>query len=311
MVDKSDPGNPFLAAVLRVCPSALNALRMLVIGLVIGCVALWAYFHFAQERTIVVQATTGALEVELSSELSGKTFRNVWVCKQRADEDISAVVPPVGLGCPSLRHHFLEQEPTTVPFLPSGSAIKLTSLPGAVRMDVVSVPSRYADSDVMQMVGGAFVVTGQDALNAFGTLPLSGAVTLGALFAERDRVSVTEGSYQIRGYTPIGLLGGDMRELRSGALLSGARARFLNEKGETADGHVAITIADAERGLMRVTAISEYAANNLGVSYYFTDEVTIRPSFVEAIISDPLFQLLVAVFGAIAGYSWVRRMLAL
>ncbi len=311
MAEEASRNNRFVSAILRACPSALNALRLLALLLVIGCVALWVYFHVAQERTIVVEATTGALEVKLSSELSGKAFRNVWVCKQRVKDDRPAIEPPTGLGCPSRRHHFLEQEPITAPLLPSGSTIKLTSLPSALRMDVVSIPSRYREADVMQMVGGAFVVTGQDALKAFGTLPLSGAVTLGALFAERDRVSVTEGSYQIRGYTPIGLLGGDMRELRGGGLLSGAKVRFLDSKGETADGHVAITIADPEMGLMRVTAISEYATNNLGIGYYFTEEVTIRPSFVEAIIIDPLFQLLVAVFGAIAGYSWLRRILAL
>ncbi|MDX8350241.1 hypothetical protein SLH49_19795 [Cognatiyoonia sp. IB215446] len=116
-------------------------------------------------------------------------------------------------------------------------------------------------------------------------------------------MSVTDGTYQIRGYTPIDLLSDDMRELRSGIFLSGARVRFLDDLGKTAGGYVAITIVVPDSGLLRMTAISEYATSNLGISYYFTEEATVRSSFRQAVISDVLFQLLIAVFGTVAGYS--------
>ena len=273
-------------------------------------VLYWLYFHWFQERTIVVDADTGALEIELEAELSGKAFRNVWICERRGAGPGSDEIPPEPIGCPSRTHHLVGPVSLETPVLPAGATLEITVRPGVLRIDVTSLPERYRGSDVFYLEGGALVLMGPDALNAFGTLPLSGKVEIGALFSDTDRLSIASGSYQIRGYTPSGLIGGYMREVRGGVLLAGARVRFVGPYDETATGHVAVMLPDPDTALMRVTAISEHSTNNLGVRYYFTEEVVMRPSFLEALILDPLLQLLAAVFGAIAGYGWLKRLLA-
>lgn len=313
MSDKPAQRQWIVHALTRLCPSALNSVRLALLLSTIGIFALWYHFTFALERTIVVDAVTGALEVELSSELSGKAFRDVWICKRPAEGDIAAQNPPETIGCPSRTHNLVGPVALETPVLPSGSILKMTSLPTALRIDIVSLPPRYSGTDIGEMDGGAYVIAGQSALANLGTLPLSGIIQIGSQFSETDRVSISSGSFQIRGFTPVGLMSGDMRELRTGTLQSGARVRFIDADGEPANGHAAITLAETETetALMRVTAISEPATSDLAIRYYFTEEVKIRPSFLEAIIIDPLFQLVVTVFGAIAGYGWLKRMLAL
>lgn len=300
-------------ALMRICPSALNSVRLALLLSTLSIIALGLYFSFKLERTIVVDAVTGAFEIELSSELSGKAFRNVWICKRPAEGEIAAHKPPKTIGCPSRTHHLIGPVELETPLLPIGSFLKMTSLPNTLRIDVISVPDRYLGTDIGEMAGGAYVISGKNALANLGTLPLSGIIQIGSQFSETDRVSISYGTFQIRGYTPVGLISGEMRELRTGTLQSGARVRFVEADGKTANGHAAITLAETEieAALMRVTAISEPATNDLAIRYYFTEEVKIRPSFLEAIIIDPLFQLVVTIFGAIAGYGWLRRMLAL
>ncbi|WP_299828293.1 hypothetical protein [uncultured Roseobacter sp.] len=299
--------------VTRFCPSALNSVRFVLLIAAACTITLGFYFTFKLERTIIVDAVTGALEIELSSELSGKAFRNVWICKRPAEAQIAAPQPPDGIGCPRRTHHLTGPVALDTPVLPSGSFLKMTSLPNALRIDVISVPERYSGTDIGKMEGGAYIILGKNALANLGTLPLSGKIQIGSQFSETDRVSISYGTFQIRGYTPVGLISRDMRELRTGVLQSGAHVRFINNDGNTAGGHAAITLAETEieSALMRVTAISEPGTNDLAIRYYFTDEVKMRPSFLEAIIIDPLFQLLISIFGAIAGYGWLKRMLAL
>lgn len=297
---------------LEWCPSMLGVIRVTAPLLVVATVSFWFYFHFALERTVVVDAETGALEIELEAELSGKAFRNVWICERRipgADIGLEDE-PPKPIGCPSHTHHLIGPERLATPILPAGAMLKIMARPEVFRIDVVSVPKRIdKDSDVGRLEGGALVLVGRDALDAFGTLPLSGKAEIGALFSDTDRLSITSGNYRIRGYTPVGLLGGETRELRAGALFAGARARFIDRHGETATGHLAVMLPDQETSLMRVTAISEHATNNLAVRYYFTEEVVVRPSFLEALILDPLLQLLATLLGAVAGYGWLNRLL--
>jgi hypothetical protein len=287
-------------------PSTLAVMRIMVFLVVAMTVAFWVYFHLALERTIVVAAETGALEIELEAELSGKAFRNVRICKQRVagedDEEEDKEVEHIG--CPSRTHLLSKPKRILKQVLPAGAKLEIISLRDAVRIDIVSLPDHYANSDVGRLEGGALVIEG---LDTFGTLPLRGKAEIGALFSDTDRLSIISGQYRLRGYTPVGLLGGETRELRSGALLAGARVRFVDGNGETADGRVAIMLPDPKTPLMRVTAMSEHATSNLAVRYYFTEEVVLRPSFLEALILDPLLQLLVAILGAVAGYGWLKR----
>jgi len=292
-------------------PSSLNALRLSVAVLFVGIVAFWIYFHAAQKRTVVVDVTTGSLEIELASGLNGKALRGVYVCQRGKRADASpAENAPAEIGCPR-SHQLYEREDVLAPRLPAGTKLRVTSLDNALRIDVLSIPKAYADSEIKQMQGGAYVIFGEEAIKSFGTLPLSGAFALGAQFNETDRMSIIDGRFQIRGYTPWGLLVNDTRELRGGTLQAGARLRLVDQTGETADGHLAVMLADAPSTLMRVTGISKHDTSNLAVRYYFTDEVVIRPSFIEAVILDPFFQLLATVLGMIAGYSWLRRLLSL
>ena len=221
----------------------------------------------------------------------------------------AAASPVEPIGCPSRTHHLVGPEPVATPILPAGANLKITTSPNALRIDVTSLPARYRGSDIGRLEGGAVIVAGQHALEAFGTMPLSGKAEIGALFSDTDNVSVASGSYQIRGYTPAGLWENEVRELRGGALLTGARVRFVDMDKETATGHVAVMLPDPKTALMRVTAISEHTNSNLGVRYYFTDEVIIGPSFLEALLLDPLVQLLAMALGAFAGYGWLNRLL--
>jgi len=315
MPAQSNGGGDGHDRILRWRPSAALLMRVLVailaVLVVAGIFAYWISFHWKQERTIVVDTQTGALSIQLGAELSGKAFRQVWYCETRRDTDPgSGAVPSSEAGCPSRTHHWVGPKPLATPVLPAGAELEITSWPEALRIDVVSLPERYATSDIARLEGGALLLHGREALGAFGTLPLSGEVEIGAPFSATDRMTIVSGSYQLRGYTPTGWASGEMRELRGGALLAGALVRFVDPEGETATGHVAIMLPDRESTLMRVTAISDYSVNNLAIRYYFTDEVVVRPSFLEALILDPLLQLLAMVFGAIAGYGWLKRLLA-
>lgn len=307
MAEKRKGQNGSLGAKLR---SFLPEPRLLVILLI--CLttisAVLVYFHLVLERTIVVDARTGAFEIELEAELAGKVFRNVWICEKPEDGAAQETVSQGPIGCPSLTHRLVGPEAKVAPTLPVGSELEFTAQPGLLRIDVVSLPERYRDTDVGRLEGGALALVGREALEAFGTLALSGTAKIGALFSETDRVSTASGSYQIRGYTPVGLISGEMRELRSGKLLGGARVRFVKDDDETATAHIAVTLAEPDRSLMRVTAISGHATSNIAVRYYFTEEVIIRPSFFDALILDPAVQLFAMIFGAIAGYGWLKRL---
>ncbi|MFK7876551.1 MAG: hypothetical protein AB8B71_12340 [Paracoccaceae bacterium] len=262
-------------------------------------------------RSMVVDVETGALDVTLEAELSGKAFTNVWTCSKRegaaADElEAPSQVPPVPVGCRA-RTHVLSDGPLQfdTPRIPVGSRLKITSIPGMLRINVVSVPPEYSGTDDARLEGGGLILL-DDALSAFGSLQLTGKLDLGAASVETDRPSTVSGRYQIRGRTPVGLIDGDMRVLRQGDLLAGARVRFVSD-GQTASGHIVIMVPNPATSLMRVTAISEMGQSKLGVRYYFTDEVIIGPQFVEALILDPAVQFLLALFGAIAGYGWLQR----
>lgn len=311
MSDGADDRVSLSKALRRVCPSSLNALRLAVAILFVGIASFWVYFHAAQKRTVVVDVTTGSFEIELASGLNGKALRGVYVCQRGERTDANPTEStPIEIGCPR-SHQLYGPFEGLAPRLPAETKLRVTSLADALRIDVVSVPVGYEDTDIGQMQGGAYVIVGEKAIRSFGTLPLSGAFALGARFNETDRMSITDGRFQIRGYTPWGLLVNDTRELRGGTLQAGARLRLVDRTGETAEGHLAVMLADAPSTLMRVTGLSEHDTSNLVVRYYFTDEVIIRPSFIEAVILDPFFQLLATVLGMIAGYSWLRRLLSL
>lgn len=311
---------------VRWVPSVVNLMRFLLALFVSAGIAYWFYFDRYLARTIVVDAETGTLSVVLEAELSGKAFRELWYCKQiRSDEepvrtdDGAGAVPPSAAGCPSRTHHWVGPVDVATPVLPAGTELEITSWPRALRIDVKAVPGRYDNTDIARLEGGALLLASPEGLEALGTLPLNGKIEIGALSSETDRLSIVSGSYQVRGYTLTGLLSREMRQLRGGSLLAGALVRFVEPGGATATGYVAVMLPDPENSLMRVTAISasrpeansawEPANNNMGIRYYFTDEVVIRPSFFEALILDPLLQLVAMVFGAIAGYGWLKRLL--
>lgn len=252
---------------------------------------------------------TGSLEIELEAELNGKTFRDLWICSRgEAAEDAAPAEPPFPVGCPS-RTHFLSDGGRRIvtPFIPAGSVVKITSSPTSLRFDIAEVPGQYEGTDAGRLDGGSLILFG-DARDFFGTLVLKGKTRLGAQATDTDRVSTISGRYEIRGLTPWGIYDRDMRVLRSGDLLAGAYARFVDGKGNTAAGSVVVTLPDPDTPLMRVTAISEPSQSNLGVQYYFTDEVVVSLSTVETLILDPFIQLALAGFGAIAGYGWLKRL---
>ncbi|SEN81081.1 hypothetical protein SAMN04488077_13212 [Roseovarius tolerans] len=301
-------------------PSLTNVMRVVLVSFIALFIAYWIFFERYLSRSIIVDAQTGALKVVLEAELSGKAFRDLWYCERIGDNERAKAVPSSAAGCPSRTHHWVGPDPLATPILPAGTELEITSFPNALRIDITSLPERFAGSDIGRLEAGALLLESRAALDALGTLPLSGKVEIGARFSETDRLSIVNGSYQVRGYSLTGLARGEMRQLRGGALLAGARVRFVEPDGETATGHVAVMFPDPESALMRVTAMSdrirrpdnsewEPVNNNLGIRYYFTREVLIRPSFLESLILDPMLQLLAMVFGAIAGYGWLERLL--
>lgn len=318
MAEDGDKRDRLIDKILCYCPSALNALRLFILCIGVGIATYWTYFHKVQQRTVIVDAKTGALDVTLSNELRGKEFRSVYLCMRGdpTDDGVLRNPPPVLIGCPRTHQLYGPIESLT-PSLPIGTELRLTSLPGSLRIDVRSIPGvaegqgQYVGTEVAKMVGGAFVLVGEPSIGTFGTLPLRGAFHLGARDEETGRVSITEGRYQIRGFTLVGLIGGDTRELRGGTLQAGAFLRFVDRRGDSAPGSLAIMMDNPEDTTMRVTAISARDTSNLAVRYYFTEEVVIRPSFIEAVILDPLFQLLATILGMFAGYGWLRRVLSI
>lgn len=289
--------------------SVINTMRLVAATLAGGIFFFALYFHLWLERSIVVDAETGALEVELAARFDGKAFREFWLCERKDAGGIPAPNSPKAVGCPAWSHHLVGPVVlTTPPALPAGTKLKIATWPGMLRIDVKSIPGPYRGTDAGRLEGGAIILLGQDTLAAFGTMTLTGKVRIGASPSETDRMSVVSGNYQIRGYTPIGWLWNDMRQLRGGTILAGAFTRFATLKGDTADGSVAIMLPDLETSLMRVTAISDLAPNAFAVSYYYTKEVLVRPSFLEALILDPLLQLLATVLGTVVGYGWLKRL---
>lgn len=292
----------------------IRLLQVFVGGLILLVVAYAIALYLFIPRSIIVDVESGALDITLDAELSGKAFANVWTCtKRKGDEadqsEAPMEVPPVPVGCPR-RTHVLSDRPLAYesPKIPAGSRLKITATPGLLRISVFEVDERYRGTDAGRLEGGSLILL-DEALSTFGSLQLSGQIELGAPSVETDRPSTVSGRYQIRGRTPLGMIDREMRVLRQGELLAGARVRFVS-KGVTASGHVVIMVPNPATSLLRVTAISETGQSKLGVRYYFTDEVILGPQFVDALILDPAVQLLLALFGAFAGYGWFHRILS-
>jgi hypothetical protein len=289
----------------------------------------WAYDRFVS-RSIVVDVETGALEIVLSAELSGKTFQQARLCRARGEGEPRRTAEGPSLGCPRRTHVLSEPEAFVTPTLPAGTRLRITSRPRVFTISVLDMPDRYRGSTWQALEGGGIVLQGE-AFDTFGSMTLRGHLTLGALHAATDQMSLVSGAYEIRGYTPLSIFDDDLRMLRSGALMAGALVRFtcadaapfwrLHGIGDRCGaaarsgvedaqiGRVYLSLPDPETSLMRVTAISDDAPHRLTVRYYFTDDVHIAPTLPEALIIDPLVQLLAAVLGAMAGYGWFRKLL--
>lgn len=264
--------------------------------------AWWIYDRYLP-RSIVVEADTGYLEIDLTAQMDGKTFPDALVCRRLAAPDLDA--RPGRLGCPR-RTHELVREAFFAQVLPEGTRLSVAARPGAVQLRVLSVPDRYTGTDVARLVGGGVTMTGE-ALAGFGSLNMRGIARIGALHADTERVSTIAGHYQVSGLTLMSGLDDDMRVLRRGELLAGALVRFTH-RGEETEARIYATLPDIATGLLRVTATSRGEPDDLTVRYYFTDDVEIRPTLVEALIADPIIQLLIAVLGATAGFGWLRHL---
>lgn len=289
----------------RWIPAGVLAVSLFLLG------GYWIALYYLFDRTIVLDVQTGALEVTLASEERGKAFLDAWICERREPGHAFEVIePPRPLGCPS-RTHFLRHTPGSIetPVFPADAKLEITFVPGMLRIWVTKIPSDYKNTDIGRLEGGGVILLG-DALQSFGTFPLNGEVKLGALFSETERLSTISGRYQIRGYSPSYPIDGDLRVLREGDLLAGAQLRFVSKDGENGKGHVVVMLPEPNNQLLRVTAISEHGQDNLSIQYYFTDETIIRPSIVEVLIRDHLVQLLLALFGAIASYGWLGKLVS-
>ena len=217
--------------------SMMAALLLLLVYLVWYSVAL-PYFL---DRKIVLDVETGALEIELDAEFSGKAFRNLWTCSRRnGNESEPAIKPSFPAGCP--RTHVMSDERIATPTLPKGTSIEITSSSSHLRIQIVDIPERYDDrTEVVRLEGGAFILP-SSSFGSFGTLPLTGKVRIGAAFSETDRLSTVSGRYLIRGRTPFGVMDGNLRDLGSGILLAGARTRFMSRDKKTASARVVIML---------------------------------------------------------------------
>lgn len=271
----------------------------------------WVALHYVFDRTIILDVETGALEITLAAEERGKAFLNAWICERRGPEssaEAEELEPPRPLGCPS-RTHVLRHKRGSIetPVFPAGTNLEITSVPGMLRIWVTDMPSKYNNTDIGRLEGGGVILL-DESLKSFGTFPLNGEIKLGALSSETERLSTISGRYQLRGVSPSYFVDRYLRVLRDGDLLAGAQTRFVSKDGETGKGWLVVMLPDPNSPLLRVTAISEHAQDNLGIRYYFTDETIIRPSLVEVLIRDHLIQLLLALFGAIAGYGWLKKM---
>ncbi len=222
----------------------------LLLGIVlIAVVGNVLYDRFAR-RTIIVEVDTGTLRVTLERELSGKSFQNALVCRQREQPDVTLRGSP--FGCISRTHVLTPSEaagqdeaggdapaPGRETFdlaLPAGTRILLYSDSDRISLVVEEIPGGYAGTDVARLEGGGITLAGP-AARSFGSLVVAGRAVIGASPNESDRISVVGGSYQIRGGTwPTSLLTQERQILRSGGLRSGAYF-YIRDRGEcVADG---------------------------------------------------------------------------
>ena len=219
----------------------LALLSAIVLSAVVGNIL---YDRFAR-RTIIVEADTGTLRVTLERELSGKSFQNALVCRQRKNPDLTLRGSP--FGCISRTHVLTPGEterkyeagdgapaPGRETFdlaLPAGTRILLFSDPDRISLVVEEIPDDYAGTDVTRLEGGGITLTGA-AARSFGSLVVAGRAVIGASPSETDRISVVAGNYQIRGGTwPTSWLTQERQILRSGELRSGAYF-YIRDRGE-------------------------------------------------------------------------------
>lgn len=271
-------------------------------------------------RSVVVEATSGALRLVLTRELNGKFFENAIVC--RRNEGNVPVVSVALHGC-STRTHMLTPPRNAVEqvgredvnlTLPAGTEILLSARPGLVKLAVISIPSEYADVEAARLVGGSLILD-EGAIPAFGTLVMTGLALIGASQSQTDLLAVTKGGYQFSGPTPTALLDQEWRVLRSGALLSGSTVYFTSRNKNAlgpfglrmTETRLTVSVPDPSTSLFQVTAISGAGAAALKIFYFSTDELTARPSIMNMLLADPILTFLgTLILGIIAVCEFLR-----
>ena len=184
----------------------------LLLGIVLAAVVGNVLYDRFARRTIIVEVDTGTLRVTLERELSGKSFQNALVCRQREQPDVTLRGSP--FGCISRTHVLTPSEaagqdeaggdapaPGRETFdlaLPAGTRILLYSDSDRISLVVEEIPGGYAGTDVARLEGGGITLAGP-AARSFGSLVVAGRAVIGASPNQSDRISVVGGSYQIRG----------------------------------------------------------------------------------------------------------------
>ena len=181
------------------------------------------------DRSIIVAAETGALDIVLTDELSGKVFENAYVCRLHDKPDIRLSDAP--LGCSASRFE-LVQEVSFTPTLPPGTRLKLTGQPGRFHLHIVSIPNETEASDT-QEPADRDVKPDQNGAGENGTSDEDRSV------ASEDPISVEDTPGNPRYSDAKSLVGGGV------TLDAGGLAAF----GQlTAIGHVTLGAAGAHTG---------------------------------------------------------------
>ncbi|MBV7408568.1 hypothetical protein [Maritimibacter sp. DP1N21-5] len=269
--------------------------------------------HF--DRSILLEANSGAVEVTLSEEVGGKSFENAALCQRRDRPDFNATGGEYG--CLGSMFEVVRPEGPFVLSFPAGTRLKFESRPGRLDIAIASLPESAKGTPLAKLESGRIILEG-DGLSSFGHFLGRGTLRIGAPFGNVDEVPLIDANYQVNAKSVISILslrGGPTvvqdGRIQSGAILTFTAANPPRDAESDADhlvpARVNIAIPDPEEtGLMRVSALSDYTTVDLLVDHFLAEPILIRPSLIGAVANDPVLILMAFLVGGLIGFfQWV------
>jgi len=284
-------------------------LRGALAGFVILAVfaALFGNMRFFVHRTAIINANTTALQVKFDERTYWLIEKGMTLCQPNSD----------------LRTAHLNEDPICNQFVQGGTYTRLAIDAGdilEIRLEannnllvrfvpcVAGQTSKCAETQGHegeiwpQNAPGGFVLISQEALNAAGSLSLSGRISIGSRAGATSGANfLVSGNYEIREQNWLTrAFGRRSTNLDSGALIPGAAIEIMSgkEPSNRSNGHFFSSSLD-DRPVLRVVAVSGGNHGAVRMDVADVEPFTIDPDWIDSVIANPVFLALAFLLGLI------------